>query len=162
MGLPMLGAPPPLCTRCSDDQIVVSVGPYIFHSAAPPFMSSSARGRGRASPPVRRVMPGPPLQPASTRRLHREGVAWTKLIPSLSIRGANRDASIAVSRSKRTRQAPAGKGEKELKSRNVEGKSRKARNLGSCSETRLGLHREKKISEGTVTDRHALGLACRA
>src|SRR5207245_8028402 len=51
MGRPIEMGLSPDSTLCTVDQMVVSVGPYIFHTDPERARSSSARSRGSASPP---------------------------------------------------------------------------------------------------------------
>ena len=62
---PRLGFSSTSVTSCVADQIVVSVGPYMFHSEPTRGSSFAARSDGRASPPQRAFKP-PPSQPAAT------------------------------------------------------------------------------------------------
>src|ERR1700721_2125094 len=57
------------------DQIVVSVGPYIFHTEEDRVISLLAKSRSSRSPPQRMVRSGEPAQPDSIRILHVIGVA---------------------------------------------------------------------------------------
>src|ERR1051326_75654 len=52
-------------TRWMVDQMVVSVGPYMFHSSAQRGSSASARSGGSASPPHSTFNCGDPLHPAA-------------------------------------------------------------------------------------------------
>mgnify|MGYP001792995586 CR=1 FL=1 len=53
----------PASTRWIVDHTVVSVGPYMFHSAATRGRSCAARSGGNASPPHRAVSAGLPRHP---------------------------------------------------------------------------------------------------
>src|ERR1700680_2745290 len=74
MGGPIVTGPSPASTRDVADQIVVSVGPYMFQSS-PRCESSSASFRGKASPPQSILNPGKPSQPASSSKRQVAGVA---------------------------------------------------------------------------------------
>src|SRR5256885_15735010 len=66
MGGPRVTGPWPDSTHEVADQMVVSVGPYIFHTS-PRSTSSLASSRGRASPPHKILRRGGVVQPASRR-----------------------------------------------------------------------------------------------
>src|SRR5438105_9005344 len=53
MGRPMGTGPSPTPTGYTVDQIVVSVGPYMFHTVGLLLDSALASSRGKASPPHR-------------------------------------------------------------------------------------------------------------
>src|SRR5215467_5831418 len=67
--------------RLADDQIVVSVGPYIFQSDPLRLTSSLASSRGRASPPHKTLNSSDPCQPASKSSRHVAGVACIIVAP---------------------------------------------------------------------------------
>src|SRR5262249_12609618 len=68
-------------TAYSVDQIVVSVGPYMFHSVFARCLIAAARSGDRASPPHRACKPSPPFQPAARSSRHVAGVAWSIVTP---------------------------------------------------------------------------------
>ena len=71
------------------DQIVVSVGPYMFHTSPRPPSSASARSRGA---PRRRTAPSgaaSPRQPASISMRHVAGVACMTVAPAAAIAAAS-------------------------------------------------------------------------
>ena len=65
----------PLRTREQVDQIVVSVGPYMFHSSTPRPTSCSASATGSASPPHSPFSWAHPRHPESTSMRQVVGVA---------------------------------------------------------------------------------------
>jgi hypothetical protein len=75
IGGPIATAPSPDSTRSTEDQTVVSVGPYMFQSSPPHFSKLSASFRGIASPPHNILSDGYPSQPASSNSRHVTGVA---------------------------------------------------------------------------------------
>ena len=82
----VIGSQPCRAER-SVDQIVVSVGPYMFHSSPPPARAVGERA-GSASPPQSAVRPGRPGQPASSNRRQVAGVACIRVIAVRSARRA--------------------------------------------------------------------------
>ena len=65
--------------------MVVSVGPYMFHSersGSPSFVASSALS---ASPPTQAFSPGMPSQPDSSSRRQPDGVACIIVTPLLQL-----------------------------------------------------------------------------
>src|SRR2546427_11609936 len=74
MGRPIVTLPSAV-TRLTDDQIVVSVGPYRFHTSPASGTSSLARSRGSASPPQRILRFVSPVHPAVLNIFHVAGVA---------------------------------------------------------------------------------------
>src|ERR1700733_11249232 len=64
-------------TRQMVDQIVVSVGPYIFHTARLCVTNLAASDLYRGSPPTRTVICGFPRHPLNNISRHVDGVAWT-------------------------------------------------------------------------------------
>ncbi len=97
-------------TRATEDQMVVSVGPYMFHSVTPVASRRRARSVGSASPPARAVKPGPPRQPVSSSMRQAEGVACIIVAPEVTRAVARRAPSVTVSRSARTTRAPSTSG----------------------------------------------------
>ena len=75
IGFPIGGTPVASSTRLVVDQIVVSVGPYMFQSCATLVSRTAARSIGMASPPQSALMSDLPLHPASSKRRQVEGVA---------------------------------------------------------------------------------------
>src|SRR6185437_14899438 len=70
--------------RQTDDQMVVSVGPYIFHNS--PFESRASANGGRiGSPPQSILKPDLPFQSDSSSMRHWPGVAWRIVAPDDSI-----------------------------------------------------------------------------
>src|SRR5204863_5854052 len=63
------------CTRYMEDQIVVSVGPYMFQTGPQLAASLRANSVGAASPPTRTFSPGSPFHPHSKSRRQEVGVA---------------------------------------------------------------------------------------
>ena len=74
MGPPTVMAELPV-TRVQDDQIVVSVGPYIFHNSPDPCNKRSASSRGSASPPHSNLKFAGARNPASSSSRQLAGVA---------------------------------------------------------------------------------------
>src|SRR5688500_13482137 len=62
-------------TRATIDQIVVSVGPYMFQSEAQHLWSCVARFLVRASPPDSILRPGEPFHPAPSSIVQVVGVS---------------------------------------------------------------------------------------
>ena len=85
-------------TRWMVDQIVVSVGPYMFHSSAQRGSSARARSGGRASPPHKTLRFGEPLHPAATSARHSAGVACITVHAESRIRSIRRRGSRVSSR----------------------------------------------------------------
>src|SRR5882757_10856895 len=97
MGGPIVTGPSPGETRDVADQMVVSVGPYIFQSS-PNSISSFASFLGRASPPQNILSPEEPVQPTSRSKRHVAGVACITVAFDSFRRLINRRGSCAVSR----------------------------------------------------------------
>ena len=77
IGRPIVSGSPCVSTRAHVDQIVVSVGPYMFQSSSPSASSWSASATGSASPPHSAFNAGRPAParveqhpPGRRRRLH--------------------------------------------------------------------------------------------
>ena len=85
-------------TRWMVDQMVVSVGPYMFHSSAHRGSSARTRSGGRASPPHRIFRLGEPLHPAATSARHSAGVACITVQADSRIRSIRRAGSRVSSR----------------------------------------------------------------
>ena len=94
------------------DQIVVSVGPYMFQRDEQRGSNSRANSGGSASPPQRIFIPLRPAQPCSISILHVAGVACMTVAPLSSISLPKRRQSIVDSRSAITRRAPFKRGKK--------------------------------------------------
>ncbi|MFT3764373.1 MAG: hypothetical protein QM820_02450 [Minicystis sp.] len=87
-----------LASRCTQDQIVVSVGPYMFHTDPERSTRRSASSRGTASPPMSTFSSPSPAQPASSSSRNVVGVACSTVMRPASIRAASARPSTAVSR----------------------------------------------------------------
>src|SRR5437899_1692281 len=107
---PIETTPAPGSTRHADDHTVVSVGPYMFQTAATRRSSSSARSRDSASPPHSTFRPGFPPQPDSSNRRQVAGVACITVAPDDDNRLISRSPSSASSRLASTTLAPLIKG----------------------------------------------------
>ncbi|CAM5265405.1 hypothetical protein SGRI78S_06747 [Streptomyces griseus subsp. griseus] len=95
---------PPRCTRSAVDQIVVSVGPYVFHSSAPPSAPASS---GVSTSPIdtrTRTHSGTP--PAAASTAHSDGVTWTTVTASAFNSRASAGPSTTVSGGTGTTRAP--------------------------------------------------------
>ncbi len=93
-------------TSLADDQIVVSVGPYTFHSRPTRVLSLPANSPGSASPPHSAFSPGRPDQPDSSSNRHVDGVACITVAP-LPSSAADSDCALRLaSRSSTTTTAP--------------------------------------------------------
>ncbi len=88
------------------DQTVVSVGPYMFHTSSARARRSSAKERGRASPPQSTRRSLLPSQPDTTSSFQVAGVACIKVTPSASIRRARTPPSRASSSPTMATRAP--------------------------------------------------------
>src|SRR5262249_35270408 len=77
MGRPMATGDCVVEIGCTVDQMVVSVGPYMFHRQPQRSIKDSANAGGSDSPPQRILRFGDPSQPASSSNRHVAGVAWT-------------------------------------------------------------------------------------
>src|SRR5256885_1865040 len=71
----------PALTRLAADQMVVSVGPYMFHKEPQRDSNRSANSRSQASPPHRILKFECPVHPASSNRRQVAGGATTLLNP---------------------------------------------------------------------------------
>src|SRR5581483_5140505 len=93
-------------TRCTVDQMVVSVGPYRFHNSEPVDNSRAANSLGRASPPhhIRKLLL--PFHPASSNILHVTGVACITVAFEASINCASARPSAATARPTSKTHAP--------------------------------------------------------
>jgi hypothetical protein len=89
------------------DQIVVSVGPYMFQTAPARARSWAARSGGTGSPPIstwRSVRASD--QPAAINMRKVEGVAWRAVIPALSRRSRSWAPSTAAAAEASSSEAP--------------------------------------------------------
>src|SRR5579864_2511481 len=86
----------PFSTALTADQMVVSVGPYMFHSEAHLGSNSSANCRGHASPPHRIFKWGLPCHPESSSSLHVERVACITVASLRCINAASSLPSLFV------------------------------------------------------------------
>src|ERR1700728_4710649 len=98
MGRPMGGGSFPGSTFWTVEKIVVSVGPYPFHTTPALFSSSSARFRVIVSPPHRAVSPLTPRHPVPIRARQVAGVAAITVHPDRWISLERRAGSDATSR----------------------------------------------------------------
>src|SRR6476661_2227860 len=80
-------------TGAADDQIVVSVGPYTFHSLPTRLPIRPASSTGSASPPHRAFKPGAPFHPASSSIRQVAGVACAIVAPLFVIVRASASGS---------------------------------------------------------------------
>ena len=87
-----------LFTRYTDDQMVVSVGPYMFHNSPQRGSKVTARSGGRASPPQSAFKLRSPVQPASTNMRQVTGVACITVAPERVRAVMSRAGSPASSR----------------------------------------------------------------
>ncbi len=113
IGRPMdtvLGSRAARSTRCTVDQIVVSVGPNMFHTGPQLSWRRRPRSVGIASPPQSTVSRRSPGQPASKSIDHVVGVACTTVAAEELISSASRRPSLASSRPATTRRPPATSG----------------------------------------------------
>ncbi|OIQ69933.1 hypothetical protein GALL_484600 [mine drainage metagenome] len=92
------------------DQIVVSVGPYMFHSAPPPDRSRVARSAGKGSPPASMVRLGDRVRPASSSMSHSVGVACIMVMSPRSSRSINAKPSRTSSEDAISTRAPVTSG----------------------------------------------------
>src|SRR6267143_2625403 len=95
-----------------DDQIVVSVGPYMFQSSPHLANKSFARSRDRASPPQSTLKRSLPVHPASISRRQVAGVACITVAPEVAIKLFKSRPSIVASRGAITKLAPQINGRK--------------------------------------------------
>src|SRR6185436_20341479 len=98
MGVPSGIGPAALSTLCTVDQMVVSVGPYMFHSEPERSRRDRASAGGNASPPHNALNVGPPDQPASIRSRHVDGVACMTVASLARSKSRRRAPSDATSR----------------------------------------------------------------
>src|SRR2546425_388038 len=95
----------PTVTSAHEDQMVVSVGPYMFHNPTPAPTSHSAKPGGNPSPPHNTRRPRDGTQPSLKSIRHVDGVACTQLAPDASNNPANDFAEDAT-----TNRAPTDNG----------------------------------------------------
>src|SRR6516164_445317 len=88
----------PDSTLKTDDQTVVSVGPYIFHKPPTRESNSEARSPGKASPPQNAVNWRLPSQPDSINIRHVAGVACITVACETAKRRFSLSTCIASSR----------------------------------------------------------------
>ena len=88
------------------DQMVVSVGPYMFHSAPTRGTSHWASSGDKASPPTSALSPALPCQPLARNSRQVEGVACSMVMPPASMSCCNALPSSAVARSASQTRAP--------------------------------------------------------
>src|SRR5262249_46180135 len=81
IGFPITTSQPASLTRASVDQIVVSVGPYRFHTLLLRRTSASLNSPLNASPPHRTLIFSSPSQPLSISIRHVAAVACITLTP---------------------------------------------------------------------------------
>jgi len=93
----------------ASDQIVVSVGPYMFHTSPGP--RSSASFWSSASPPHRILSPFG-SSPVSINMRHNAGVACIMVVAERRINAMRRDGSMMSARLAITSSAPAVNGKK--------------------------------------------------
>src|SRR5438552_18919257 len=89
----------------TEDQIVVSVGPYMFHTEPQPAKSSSAIEPERDSPPHRTFRRGLPVQPAASNICQLAGVPCITVTLDFSRMLVNRCGSVTSSRLARMTEA---------------------------------------------------------
>src|SRR5258708_36025209 len=106
MGGPMVTGPSPDPTSDTADQMVVSVGPYIFHSGTLQARMRLARSRGSASPPQSTLSLGRPVQPVLSNRRKVIGVACKTVAPEERRRSRSCRPSLATARLATTSLAP--------------------------------------------------------
>src|SRR3989442_12447928 len=102
----MVISPPVESILLSDDQIVVSVGPYMFQSSRHLASKSFARLRDRASPPQSTLKRSLPIHPASINMRQVAGVACITVAPEVAIKSFKIRPSIVASRGAITTHAP--------------------------------------------------------
>ena len=133
------------------DQMVVSVGPYMFHSSPPSASRRSASSRGSASPPHSILRPGVPVQPLSSSSRQVAGVACNTV--TLAQRRSARRAclpSSAVARSASDDAAAGGQRPEYLEARDVERQRRHRDATGRFAvDARLAMHRAQEIHHGS-------------
>src|SRR6266576_1941186 len=93
-------------TRYTEDQMVVSVGPYMFHTEPQQAASLRASSGGSASPPTRALRFLPPCQPHSNRSLQVVGVACMTVARDVFSKSFSRLPSNVASRLATMRRAP--------------------------------------------------------
>ena len=102
----MLMGPALAVMRAALDQMVVSVGPYIFHSAAPQGSKRPAKSRVSSSPPHSIFKPGEPCQLAASSIFQVVGVACITVTLASSINCASTRPSVFASLGAITISAP--------------------------------------------------------
>src|SRR2546427_12031043 len=96
----------PAVRRVAADQIVVSVGPYMFHNEALRWSRGSARSWFQASPPQRILSFGCPFQPAASNKRQVAGVACITVAPERASKRSSLLPSEGDSRLATTTRAP--------------------------------------------------------
>src|SRR5262249_47656875 len=112
MGRPMAIVDCVVEIGCTVDQMVVSVGPYIFHRQPQRSVKDSANARGNDSPPQRILSSGEPSHPASSSNRHVAGVAWTTEARLFAKASWSRVPLAPTARLTRTIRAPTVSGRK--------------------------------------------------
>ena len=106
IGRPIVSVLPCVVIWAQVDQIVVSVGPYMFHSSSPSPTRLSASATGSASPPHSAFIPAGGVQPESTSIRHVVGVACMIVAPLLCSSSASARGSVVVAAGAITTRAP--------------------------------------------------------
>ena len=148
---------------CSQvDQIVVSVGPYMFHSSEPQSTSCFARPISSASPPQRIFRPSKPDHPVCSNMRHVAGVACMMVACCSSIRrdsakpsaanlfGCNHDGGGSQQRAEN------------LEYRNVETESRYSQQAIFFPDAGFKQHAVKEVNSRAMLNRYAFRLTGRA
>ena len=112
IGWPIVIGPAVDSILLNDDQIVVSVGPYMFQSSSHLANKSFARSRDRASPPQSTLKRSLPVHPASISMRQVAGVACITVAPEVVIKSFKSRPSIMASRGAMTTRAPQINGRK--------------------------------------------------
>ena len=115
------------------DQMVVSVGPYIFHSEPTRGSNCCARSSGSASPPHRTFRSGWPGQPVASSKRQVTGVACITVTRPLLKALANAAPSAAVSRLATITRAPTISGRKSSRAAMSKDKVVMASNVSSAT-----------------------------
>src|SRR5690242_5388336 len=111
MGRPIeITSEPADVTGYTDDQIVVSVGPYMFHNWPHRGSNCAASSPGNASPPQSALRRELPFHPLSRRIRQVAGVACRTVTFQRLISAASCFPSVACSREARTILEPVTRG----------------------------------------------------
>ena len=151
-----------LSTRQHVDQIVVSVGPYMFRRLPCPLekaLGQVARHRFAAAEDLEVASP---RHPASISSRHVAGVACMTVACEDSSSPFNRSPSIAVSRSARTTVAPAVKGSKSSRPAMSNDSVVTATILSSAFSPGVCAMLARKLTRGTVRYLYSLGSSRRS